>query len=39
MFGDTPLMRAELLQGLADSKADVTVLGFEPEDAAPMAAW
>ena len=34
MFGDTPLMRAELLQGLAADAADVTVLGFEPEDAA-----
>lgn len=34
MFGDTPLMRPGLLQGLAESPADVTVLGFEPEDAA-----
>ena len=34
MFGDTPLLRAELLQGLAADAADVTVLGFEPEDAA-----
>ena len=34
MFGDTPLMRAEMLQELAYNPADVTVLGFEPEDAA-----
>ena len=34
MFGDTPLMRPELLQGLAESSADVTVLAFEPEKAA-----
>ena len=34
MFGDTPLMRAEVLQQLAESPADIAVLGFEPEDAA-----
>jgi len=34
MFGDTPLMRAEVLAALADSQADVAVLGFEPDDAA-----
>ncbi|MGB1897097.1 MAG: NTP transferase domain-containing protein, partial [Parvibaculales bacterium] len=34
MFGDTPLMRPELLQRLAESPADVTVLGFEPKDSA-----
>jgi bifunctional UDP-N-acetylglucosamine pyrophosphorylase/glucosamine-1-phosphate N-acetyltransferase len=34
MFGDTPLMRADILRQLAMSEADVCVLGFEPEDAA-----
>lgn len=34
MFGDTPLMRAEILVALAADKADIAVLGFEPEDAA-----
>jgi bifunctional UDP-N-acetylglucosamine pyrophosphorylase/glucosamine-1-phosphate N-acetyltransferase len=34
MFGDTPLMRPEMLRQLATSEADVCVLGFEPEDAA-----
>ena len=34
MFGDTPLMRADVLAGLAADPADVAVLGFEPEDAA-----
>ena len=34
MFGDTPLMRADILRQLATSEADVCVLGFEPEDAA-----
>lgn len=34
MFGDTPLMRAEILAALAADKADIAVLGFEPEDAA-----
>ena len=34
MFGDTPLMRADLLRELAGSEADIAVLGFEPEDAA-----
>ena len=34
MFGDTPLMRAEVLQDLAANLAAVTVLGFEPQDAA-----
>ncbi|MDA8523983.1 bifunctional UDP-N-acetylglucosamine diphosphorylase/glucosamine-1-phosphate N-acetyltransferase GlmU [Alphaproteobacteria bacterium] len=34
MFGDTPLMRAEVLAALANNDADVTVLGFEPDDGA-----
>ncbi|CAI8402034.1 MAG TPA: bifunctional UDP-N-acetylglucosamine diphosphorylase/glucosamine-1-phosphate N-acetyltransferase GlmU [Rhodobiaceae bacterium] len=34
MFGDTPLMRADILTQLSMSDADVTVLGFEPDDAA-----
>ena len=34
MFGDTPLMRADILRQLATSEADVCVLGFEPENAA-----
>ena len=34
MFGDTPLMRPEILRQLATSKADVCVLGFEPDDPA-----
>ncbi len=34
MFGDTPLMRTDILRQLAMSEADVCVLGFEPEDAA-----
>ena len=34
MFGDTPLMRAEVLAELASAETDVTVLGFEPDDAA-----
>ena len=34
MFGDTPLMRAEILRQLAASQADICVLGFEPEDRA-----
>ncbi len=34
MFGDTPLMRPELLSALAESAADFAVLGFEPDDAA-----
>ena len=34
MFGDTPLMRAELLTQLATSEAELAVLGFEPDDAA-----
>ncbi|MGB0478447.1 MAG: sugar phosphate nucleotidyltransferase, partial [Parvibaculales bacterium] len=34
MFGDTPLMRTQVLQELAGNNADVTVLAFEPEDAA-----
>ncbi len=34
MFGDTPLMRAEVLSELATATAEVAVLGFEPEDAA-----
>lgn len=32
MFGDTPLMRPETLRQLAGSKAQLTVLGFTPED-------
>lgn len=34
MFGDTPLMRAEVLAGLAHHAAELAVLGFEPEDPA-----
>jgi bifunctional UDP-N-acetylglucosamine pyrophosphorylase/glucosamine-1-phosphate N-acetyltransferase len=34
MFGDTPLMRAEVLAGLALHTAELAVLGFEPEDPA-----
>lgn len=34
MFGDTPLMRADVLSQLADNPADVTVLAFQPDDAA-----
>ena len=34
MFGDTPLMRPDMLRQLATLEADVCVLGFEPEDAA-----
>ena len=34
MFGDTPLMRGDILRQLATSEADVCVLGFEPKDAA-----
>ena len=34
MFGDTPLMRPEVLAALANHDADVTVLAFEPDDAA-----
>lgn len=34
MFGDTPLMREEVLRNLANAQGDVVVLGFEPEDAA-----
>lgn len=33
MFGDTPLMRAELLTELASHKADLAVLGFQLQDA------
>lgn len=34
MFGDTPLMRAQVLQSLASCAEDIAVLGFEPQDAA-----
>jgi bifunctional UDP-N-acetylglucosamine pyrophosphorylase/glucosamine-1-phosphate N-acetyltransferase len=34
MFGDTPLMRAPVLQELAQAEGDIAVLGFEPADAA-----
>ena len=34
MFGDTPLMRAEVLKQLAGNDAALAVLGFEPNDAA-----
>lgn len=34
MFGDTPLMRATVLQELAAHRAAVSVLGFEPDDVA-----
>lgn len=32
MFGDTPLMRAELLHQLANDPSDVVAMGFEPDD-------
>ena len=32
LFGDTPFVRAETLEALEASSADVTVLGFEPAD-------
>jgi len=32
LFGDTPFIRAETLERLRDSDADVTVLGFDAED-------
>lgn len=34
LFGDTPFVQPETLQALADSTADVTVLGFEAADPA-----
>lgn len=34
MFGDTPLMRPQVLAALAQDKAEISVMGFEPEDAA-----
>ena len=34
MFGDTPLMPAEVLAELAGHSAELAVLGFEPEDGA-----
>ena len=34
MFGDTPLMRAELLHQLANDPCDVVAMGFEPDDLA-----
>lgn len=34
LFGDTPFIRAETLSQLAESTADITVLGFEPADPA-----
>lgn len=34
MFGDTPLMQADVLAALAEDESDVAVLGFESEDAA-----
>jgi len=32
LFGDTPFVRPETLEALAQSSADVTVLGFEADD-------
>ncbi|SPH23696.1 Bifunctional protein GlmU [Defluviimonas aquaemixtae] len=32
LFGDTPLIRAETLRALADSTADITVLGFQAQN-------
>ncbi|MBD3786053.1 MAG: bifunctional UDP-N-acetylglucosamine diphosphorylase/glucosamine-1-phosphate N-acetyltransferase GlmU [Sphingomonadales bacterium] len=32
LYGDTPFIRAETLEALAESPADVTVLGFEAAD-------
>ncbi len=32
LYGDTPFIRAETLEALAESAADVTVLGFEAAD-------
>ena len=34
MFGDTPLMRPQVLQSLAGCPEDIAVLGFEPDDPA-----
>lgn len=34
MFGDTPLMRSEVLHELANAPSDLAVLGFEPDNAA-----
>ncbi len=34
MFGDTPLMRAPVLQALANADSDIAVLGFELDNAA-----
>jgi bifunctional UDP-N-acetylglucosamine pyrophosphorylase/glucosamine-1-phosphate N-acetyltransferase len=33
LYGDTPFVKPETLQAMLDAKADVVVLGFEPEDA------
>ncbi len=32
LYGDTPFIRPETLEALAEARADVTVLGFEAED-------
>ena len=34
MFGDTPLMRPQVLAALAQDPAEISIMGFEPEDAA-----
>ncbi len=34
MFGDTPLMRPQVLQSLASCPEEIAVLGFEPDDTA-----
>ena len=33
LYGDTPFEKPETLQAMLDAKADVVVLGFEPQDA------
>ena len=33
LYGDTPFVKPETLQAMLDAKADVVVLGFEPQDA------
>ncbi len=34
LFGDTPMLGADVLRNLANTKADVAVMGFEPDDPA-----
>ena len=33
LYGDTPFVKPDTLQAMLDAKADVVVLGFEPQDA------